>query len=89
MLLAAQFGSPAAADPTTAQLSAIAAYLEANDVEGLRTYLAQYPDLAEGTTPLAVLLRRFLVESASGNSYYRFRPNVSDGPQAAPSGPGY
>lgn len=95
MLLAAQLGSPvSAAQPTTEQLNLIAAYLEANDVRGLRAYLQVYPELAEGDTPLAVLLRRFLVESAAGNDYHRFRPDLSDsgdfsdsGPQAAPPGP--
>lgn len=93
MLLAAQLGSPlSAAQPTTEQLSLIAAYLEANDVQGLRAYLRAYPELAEGDTPLAILLRRFLVESAGGNDYYRFRPNLSDSdagsaPQAGPPGP--
>ena len=95
MLLAAQLGSPvAAAEPSSEQLSLIAAYLEANDVRGLRAYLKTYPELAEGNTPLAALLRRFLVESAGGNDYYRFRPDTSDsrdttgaGPQAAPTGP--
>ena len=79
MMLAAQLGSPvAAAQPSTEQLSAIARYLEANDVQGLRAYLDVYPELAEGNTALAALLRRFLVESAAGNNYYRFRPNLSD-----------
>lgn len=99
MMLAAQLGSPvAAAQPSTEQLGAIARYLEANDVEGLRAYLDAYPELAEGATPLAALLRRFLVESVGGNDFYRFRPDLSDaidagpsggsGPQSGPGGPG-
>ena len=99
MILAAQLGAPAsAAEPSTEQLGRIATYLEANDVEGLRSYLDVYPELAEGDTPLAALLRRFLVESATGNEYYRFRPDLSDaidggapgspsGPRAGPGGP--
>jgi hypothetical protein len=79
MILAAQLGSPVAAEqPSTEQLTAIAGYLEANDVQGLRAYLDAYPELAEGTTPLATLLRRFLVESMAGNDYFRFRSDLSD-----------
>jgi hypothetical protein len=96
MMLAAQLGCPAlAAEPTAEQLGRIAAYLEANDVRGLRSYLDVYPELAQGNTPLAALLRRFLVETAAGNDYFRFRPDLSDalggstrGPQAGPTGPG-
>lgn len=93
MILATQLGAPvSAAEPSSEQLSTIAAYLEANDVEGLRSYLDAYPGLAEGNTPLAALLRRFLVESLAGNNYYRFRPDLSDavdpGGSASPDGPG-
>jgi hypothetical protein len=79
MMLAAQIGSPASAEqPSTEQLSTIADYLEANDVDGLRAYLDVNPELTEGSTPLAGLLRRFLVESTAGNDYFRFRPDLSD-----------
>jgi hypothetical protein len=92
MILAAQFGSPAsAAEPTTEQLSAIAGYLEANDVDGLRSYVDSYPELTEGNTPLAALLRRFMVESIGGNDFYGFRRDFSGsidgGPSGSPSGP--
>jgi hypothetical protein len=95
MLLAAELGSPVAAEaPSTEQLSTIAGYLEANDVQGLRTYLDLYPELTEGNTSLAILLRRFLVESVAGNEFYRFRPDLSDAlsnepeSQAGAPGPG-
>lgn len=79
MILGAQLGSPlSAAQPSTEQLTAIAAFLEANDVQGLRNYLNLNPELAEGDTPLAALLRRFLVESAGANRFFRFEPNLSD-----------
>ena len=79
MILAAQLGSPvSAATPTTEQLSAIAHYLEVNDVEGLRQYLDVYPELTEGDSTLAVLLRRFLVESVAANRFFSFRPNLED-----------
>jgi hypothetical protein len=82
MMLAAQLGAPAgAAEPTAEQLSTISNYLETNNVEGLRSFLDDHPELAQGDTPLAELLRRFLVESVGGNDFFRFR---SDGP-AVPS----
>jgi hypothetical protein len=101
MMLATQLGSPiSAAEPSSGQLNTIAALLEANDVQGLRTYLETYPELAEGDTPLAALLRRFLVESMATNRFHRFRPDLSDAiddsrssdptsePQGGPGGPG-
>lgn len=85
MMLAAQLGSPASgAEPSTEQLGAIARYLEENDVQGLRSYVRAYPELAEGDTPLAALLRRFMVESLVGNGFHGFRPDLSDGGGAAP-----
>ena len=82
-MLATQLGSPvSAAEPTTDQLSTISRYLEANDVQGLRGYLAAHPGLAEGDTPLAELLRRFLVESVRGNDYFRYR-NREDTPSTS------
>jgi hypothetical protein len=89
MLLAAQIGSPQPAQPTAEQLAVIAGYLESNDVQGLRDYLELHPHLAQGDTPLAALLRRFLVESAGGR-YYRFEPDLSDTTDPdAPSEPAY
>lgn len=90
-MLATQLGSPlAAAEPTTEQLGTISGLLESNDVEGLRGYLAQHPDLAEGDTPLASLLRRFLVESVGGNDFFRYRNRPDDdGPSSAGDEPGY
>ena len=98
MMLAAQLGSPiSAAEPSAEQLSTIAGYLESNDVQALRSYLDAFPELTEGNTPLAQLLRRFLVESVGGNEYYRFRPDLSDaitpdqpdsGPRSGSDGPG-
>ena len=90
IMLAGQLGSPlSAAQPSAEQLEIIAGYLESNDVRGLRAYLMRYPELAEGQTVLAALLRRFLVESAS--TYFRFEPNLSDtvdNLQDAPTGGG-
>ena len=73
MIVAAQLGSPLfAAQPTVAQLGQIAGYLEANDVDGLRGYLDANPDLTEGDTTLARLLRQFLSESADVTTYLGF-----------------
>ena len=77
--LAVRLGSELhAAPPDEQQLSTIARYLESNDVEGLRSYVKVNPDLAEGNTPLAELLRRFMVESLAAGSFFRFQPNLSD-----------
>lgn len=79
MIVAAQLGSPlAAAQPTVEQLGEIAGYLESNDVDGLRGYLDANPDLAEGDTTLARLLRRFLSESADVATFLGFQPDLSD-----------
>ena len=66
------------AQPTSEELSVIADYLEANDVQGLRGYLKAHPELIEGNTSLAVLLRRFFIESAAPNNFFKFDPNLSD-----------
>ena len=77
--LAVRLGSPlGAAPPDEQQLSTIASYLESNDVEGLRGYVKVHPGLTEGNSPLAGLLRRFMVESLAAGSFFRFQPNLSD-----------
>src|SRR4051812_24187864 len=77
--LAVRLGSPlGAAPPNEGQLGTIAGYLESNDVQGLRSYLKLHPELAEGNTALAALLRRFLVESLAAGRFFQFQPNLSD-----------
>lgn len=79
MMIAAKLGSPLmAAAPTSEQLGEIAAYLETNDVQGLRDYLDGNPDLTEGDTTLARLLREFLDESANVGTFLGFQPDLSD-----------
>jgi hypothetical protein len=79
MLVAAQLGSPVSGEePTVEQLIEITGYLEANDVEALRGYLEQHPELTEGETTLAQLLRRFMVESVDLGTYLGFRQDLSD-----------
>ena len=79
MILAAQPGSAAAAQPNSEKLADIARYPEANDVQGLRDFLYRYPELMEGNTTLANLLRRFMVESLAADQFFRFEPDLSDG----------
>jgi hypothetical protein len=103
MIVAAQLGSPAyGAEPTADQLGEIIGYLESNDVQALRSYLEQNPELTEGDTTLAQLLRRFMVESVDIGSYLGFTQDLSDalgegdlgvegmeGPDEAPGEPAY
>lgn len=63
MIVAFQLGSASAAEPTVEQLDDIRGILADNDVSGLRSYLAANPELLEGDTQLAELLRTFLLES--------------------------
>jgi hypothetical protein len=89
MIVAAQLGSPVSgAEPTAAQLGEITGYLESNDVQALRNYLERYPELTEGDTALAGLLRRFMVESVDIGSYLGFKQDLSDAVGATDEGPG-
>lgn len=63
MILAVHLGSPAVADPSVDQLSEIRELLAQNNVAALRSYLDTNPELLEGDSRLAVLLRRFVLES--------------------------
>ncbi|NBB71988.1 MAG: hypothetical protein GVY33_16955 [Alphaproteobacteria bacterium] len=82
MILAAQLGSPlAAAEPTVEQLGRIEAFLADNDVAGLRAYIDRNPELLEGDTEMARLLREFLRESGELPGYLGYRddaPGVSE-----------
>jgi len=78
MIVAAQLGSPLAAEPTVDQLNDIKAMLSENDISGLQAYLAVNAELLEGDGQLAILLRRFLLESKHLPNY------LSDSPIAAP-----
>ena len=48
-------------------------------MQGLRDFLDRYPELMEGNTTLANLLRRFMVESLAADQFFRFEPDLSDG----------
>ena len=60
--LAGNAGAQVAA-PDLEELETIAELLDANDVEGLRTYLMLNPDLLQGESELAVLLREYMEQS--------------------------
>lgn len=92
LMLAAKLGSAiSVAQPTSDELSTIASYLDDNDVQGLRDYLKLHPELTQGNSSLANLLRRFLVESAAPNDFFKFDRNLSDSlgqqPSAGNAGP--
>lgn len=79
MILAVHLGSPvAAAEPSVEELNEIAAYLATNDVEALRAYILLRPELLEGDTPLAALLREFMEESVNVAEYLGFEPDLRD-----------
>jgi hypothetical protein len=79
MILAAQLGSPIAAqEPSLQHLTQIAALLTDNDIDGLRAYLEANPDLLEGDSQLAILLRRFMAEALDIATYLAFEPDLRD-----------
>jgi hypothetical protein len=79
MILAAQLGSPIAAqEPSLQHLTQIAALLTENDIDGLRAYLEANPDLLEGDSQLAILLRRFMAEALDIATYLAFEPDLRD-----------
>lgn len=79
MMLAAQLGSPLAAEePSLEQLTEISALLAGNDVQALRAYLSLRPELLEGNTPLNALLREFMADSEDLAEYLGFEPDLRD-----------
>lgn len=91
LMLAAKLSSSiSVAQPSSDELGTIANYLDENDVQGLRDYLKAHPELLEGNSSLSGLLRRFLVESAAPNNFFKFDRNLSDsvGGQQPSGGPG-
>ena len=40
--------------------------------------LDRYPELMEGDTTLAYLLRRFMIESLAAGMFFRFEPDITD-----------
>ena len=65
----------ASAEPSSEQLETISALLDANDVRGLRSYVAANPELLEGTSPLARLLAEYMVESSDVVAFLGVAPS--------------
>ena len=78
MVLGLQLGRAIAAEPSLEQLAEIETLLSSNDVEALRSYLELHPELLEGETQLALLLRRFLAESANLTSFLGYSSDLRD-----------
>jgi hypothetical protein len=84
MLMATHLGGAlSAAEPNLQQLEVIAELLTEKDVTGLRDYLEAHPELTEGDTYLARLLREFMAESEDLATLLGFQPDLSDGVTAA------
>lgn len=87
LVLAGQLGSPLlAAEPSLEQLSRIESLLEENDVEGLRAYIERNPELLEGESEMAQLLRAFLRASDELPAYLGYQGE--EGPDGVPGGAG-
>jgi hypothetical protein len=74
LLLGSQLGSPAAAEAPIEHLLQISNYIEAGNLEALVLFLMEHPELMEGDTPLAVLLRRFMAEAQDLWAYLAIDP---------------
>ena len=80
MILALQLGGVAdAAEPSIAELEQIAALLDANDVQGMRSFLLLNPDLLQGDTDLARLLREYMEFSADLLEFVGIVPDPFEG----------
>jgi hypothetical protein len=87
LVLAVQLGSPlAVAEPNLDQLSRIEALLAENDVAGLRAYIERNPELLEGDSEMAQLLRQFLQDTEQLPSYLGYRGD--EVPAGDPDTPG-
>jgi hypothetical protein len=82
MIVAMQLGSPLSAEPTVEQLDDIKAMLSENDIAALRTYLKSNPELLDGESQLAALLRQFMLESKHLPNYLSDSP-TRDSPGAS------
>lgn len=70
MIMALPMGNGASAQgPSLEQLEVIQDLLEGNNVEKLRDYIAERPELLEGYTSLAQLLAQFMAESINVIGY--------------------
>ena len=86
MILAMPFGNTAtAAEPSLEQLEVIQEMLESNDVERLREYISERPELLEGYTTLSQLLLQFMADSMDVIGYLGFASTQSDDDDEGPS----
>lgn len=87
LILATQLGSPLlSAEPNLEQLSRIEALLAENDVAGLRAYIERNPELLDGESEMARLLREFWRASDELPDYLGHRRE--EVPEAVPSDEG-
>lgn len=86
MMLSFHLGQAFAAEPSLEQLAEIESILADNDVAALRSFIERNPELLEGDTQLAVLLRNFLDESEGLTRFLTYAPDLRDA-IAAPSTP--
>ncbi|MBA3324487.1 MAG: hypothetical protein H0T41_04195 [Rhodobacteraceae bacterium] len=84
MMLGLHLGSAVAGEPSLDQLAEIESILSSNDVAALRSFLNLNPELLEGETQLAILLRRFLEESNDLTSFLAYAPDLRDAVIATP-----
>lgn len=85
MILAMPFGNTAtAAEPSLEQLEVIQEMLESNDVERLREYISERPELLEGYTTLSQLLLQFMADSMDVIGYLGFASTQSDDDDEGP-----
>jgi len=85
MLLGLHLGSAVAGEPSLDQLAEIESILSSNDVAALRSFLDLNPELLEGETQLAILLRRFLEESNDLTFFLAYAPDLRDAVIATPA----
>lgn len=79
MIMALPFGDGASAQgPSLEQLETIQELLEGNNVERLRDYIAERPELLEGYTSLAQLLAQFMAESINVIGYLGIESTADD-----------
>lgn len=87
LILATQLGSPLlSAEPTLEQLDRIEALLAENDVAGLREYIERNPELLEGDSEMAELLREFRRASDELPAYLGYQGD--EAPADEPAGEG-
>lgn len=78
MIMGLHLKSAIAAEPTLDQLAEIESILSNNDVAALRRFLELNPELLEGETQLALLLKRFLDESNDITNFLNYAPDLRD-----------